>query len=241
MAPRRPDRAEIVATVAGVLAALAVTWGVKELISRQRIDDRVESLTKGWPLDATSKQRLGRALERSVRPMLASARYEEYLQQRQTGSRPLGSRGGLARLTDGELAQYQLLKRRLAEVSERACACELTARGCTRAEHLQALSLLSDVEVDAWYRLWARAKLAELEATEPLPSFAADYQEGLDAIVAPLPAADGDRLRAALEGRVTEPAESCQALRTLHRGLDALDPQRRASFTRALASAVGGR
>jgi hypothetical protein len=241
MAPRRPDRADIVATVVGVLAALALTWGVKEIISRQRIDERVEAMTKSWPLDATSKQRLGRAWERSMRPVLASARYEEYLEQRRTGSPQLGSRGGLARLTDAELAQYQLLKRRLAEVSERACACELAAQRCTQAEHLQALSLLSDAEVDAWYRLWARAKLAELEATAPLPSFLGDYQQGLDAIVEPLSAVDGDRLRAALAGRVTEPAERCQALRSLYGGLDALDPQRRARFTRAMASAVGRR
>jgi hypothetical protein len=228
--PSGLNRVDVVATVVGLLAALLVTWGVKEGLARVKVDERVERLTQTWPVDKQTRHRIGRVMEREIRPLLANPRF---IGDSAEGFQQL--RRGLARLSDAELAAYQAVRKKAVFASERACVCLWDHTGCSLADDLDGLARLSEPDIAVWYGTNARAVLAELDATSEirLPSQADFYAAGT-AIEEGLPEADRRRLLAFLKGRSDGGAETCFALRTLCSGLESLDPARRATFTRGL-------
>lgn len=245
-------RADLLVTVVGLLAAFAVTLVVKQALVRGRIEQNAELLTAGWPFSREDRLRMGRIFERELRPLFASPLYDRFVRDQTAAFRASGQPGdessflkslgsalearGRARLTDAELATYQALVRRMVHASERACACNWDPSRCTRADVLDGIGRLSDEELASWYRLAAKASLAELAADSPVPSTQASFEQGLQAIIDRLGPNDRDRFLAVLEGRRTEREEQCFAVRTMLAQAQKLDPDLRARFTRALAN-----
>src|SRR5438552_2115718 len=125
LAVKRPlDRSSTPTTVAGTPARPRATWGCKALLVRARVDDRTAAYTDGWPVDEETRLRMGRVMERELRPVLSSPRFDDYRQGEMSG--PRWSRGseeaalqgspasrlearGRYRLPDADLATYQAL------------------------------------------------------------------------------------------------------------------------------------
>jgi hypothetical protein len=251
--PRRDlGRADLVVTVVGVLAALAVTLGVRQCLVWGRVEQRIELMTAGWPVAAEDRVRMGRSLERELRPLFSSPRFDRFVHdqvaaRRASGrfddeasfSKSLGSAleaKGRPRLADADLAIYQALKRRLVHASERACACHWDPAPCSPADVMDGLARLSDDELATWYRISAQAALAELAAEGPVPSTQASLEAGNQAIIDRLSPPDRERFLAVWEGRSSDRGEQCFAIRALFDGLQSLDPALRARYTRALAN-----
>jgi len=236
----KPRRTDVIATTVGVLAAVLVTGGVKAAIVRARIDDRVESLTKGWPFDDATRTRMGRVVERELRPVFASPAFDRFLKENPGREAQLPPRG-MVRLNDAELAAHLAIKKRLAFASEAVCACAWDGQECSQADNLRALSMLSDEELGTWYLISARATLAELEATEPPPSRASDYDEGIRAIIDGLGTSERERFLEVSVGNAVSKTDKCFAMRTLFTRLEALEPALRARFTRAMLNVAATR
>jgi hypothetical protein len=249
-AVKRPlERSDVVATVVGVLAALVVTWGMKGWLARARVDERIATYTDGWPVDEDTRLRMGRLMERELRPVLSHPGFDDYRQGEMTGpswsreSEEAALQGspasrlearGRGRLPDADLASYQDLRKRMAFASARACSCTWSAERCTQADVIDGLSRLSDDELSTWYRLSARAILAELNATTRPPVDPEDLDDGMASVVGALPEEERARFQAVVEGKATADADKCFAARALFTGLEALAPGQRARFTRAL-------
>jgi hypothetical protein len=228
----RPDRIDVIATIAGVLAALAATWGVKVGLVRWRAEEAIATFTAGWQVDSATKQRLGRVIQRELAPLV---------------DHPHADRLGLAGksaplwLSDSDLVTYQSLRKRMAFASESACSCLMGGAGCSRSDPLSWLTVLSDDEIDAWYHLVARGSRAYLDGAAPIPIDPIELEAGMGVILRAMPAKDRDRLIEVSEGRATTAADRCFAVRALFTGLEKFEPARQAAFTRALLSDAAGR
>jgi hypothetical protein len=244
--------ADLLLTVVGVLAAVVVTLGVRQCLVWGRIEARVEVLTSTWAVAPEHRVRMGRIFERELRPLLSSPRFDRYVDEQMAAfgasGRPdelaafrnnLGSaleERGRARLPDADLAVFLALRTRIAHTSERVCACNFDSSPCSPADVMDGLARLTDDELAAWYRLAAKAGLAELEADAPAPSTQASFDEGIQAIIDGLSPQERERFLAVWQGRSVDRGEQCFAIRTIFAGAKSLEPAMRARFTRALAN-----
>jgi hypothetical protein len=228
----RPDRIDLIATVAGVLAALAATWGVKAGLVRFRADEAVEAYTGSWKVDSQTKRRLGRVIERELRSVFAHPHADRAASL--WNNAPLW-------LSDTDLATYQSLRKRMAFASERACACFWDVRSCAQGDIVYGQAELSDDELAVWYRLQARAVLARLDDAPPVPVDERELDAGTGLILRAMTDADRARFNEVTEGRATERADLCFAARALFTGIEKFEPVRQGRFIRALMSDDGGR
>jgi hypothetical protein len=232
MGAPRPTRADVIATVAGVLAAIAGTWGVKVSLTRWRADQAIAQLTWTWQVDSETKQRLGRAFEREMRPLLARPDVGRMA--------PLWKAFPLW-LSDADMATYQSLRKRAAFASERACPCFVDDRACSQSDKLYGQAALSDDDLALWFRLEARSVQARLDGAEAVPFDKREFDAGMEVILRGMSDADRARFTAAAQGRATRPADLCAAARALFTGIEKLEPARQGRFTRAMLSAGAGR
>jgi hypothetical protein len=228
----RPDRVDVIATVAGVIAALAATWGVKAALVRYRADEASARFTATWHVDDATKQRLGRVVERELRSLFARPDVDRVASAWKTA--PLW-------LSDADMATYQSLRKRMAFASERACPCFWNQGACSESDILYGQAALSDDDLALWYRLQARAVTARLDGAAPGSIDGGELDSGMDVILGAMPDADRAHFTEVAEGRTTRPADLCAAARALFTGIEKLEPARQGRFTRAMLSASEAR
>jgi hypothetical protein len=229
----------VVAVVAGVLASA----GVKELIKRGQLNSERDKQAAAWGLDRKATDRITEMTEREMQSVFASPLFRKRVEQEKAaGTDPKGlgrtlvSRG-LPRLSDDDLAALHSLRKRMILASERACPCFWDPAACTEADIMDGLSRLTDLELAAWSKLSAKAGLAELSASAPVPSTENDFARGLAAVHERLPEAERGRLDRIFETKGAPPkAEQCFAMRTILSGAETLPPDERAKFIRALVN-----
>jgi hypothetical protein len=147
---------------------------------------------------------------------------------------------GLLRLEDETLIRRAELYAGALEAAKEPI-CAILARGASPEGGTNVGVLLVN-ELDAeplreWADISALAILAELHRLPAIRPSGVEASGALDAVLAVLPAADQDRLAAALADPfgVTD-AEICWAGRTLYRSLRMLPPVFRATLARVLAA-----
>ncbi len=148
------------------------------------------------------------------------------------------SHAGLKRLSAADLDRWNELRLRLALDSPVICAGFWTGRFDKAAVVPAALEKLKDPDLDDWARITSSAMLLEVEAEGAVPEDPEALTRALQTIVDKLPAADADRMRAAVTaGLGLADDEACWAIKTILRTASTLDDaKKREDVIRTLAA-----
>jgi len=215
----------------------------------QRRDRQRKAMAAEWGMDEATFERVSAAMERGMLGDRDVA-FERYVERHLEEKRARGEKvdrardeellrqsatvRGIPRLTDQDLTEYHALLKRQIFVSERRCPCSWDKSTCSIADLMDGLRRLSDAEVTRWAFLSSRAAILEVQAMGPLPSSAADLQEGLEKIVEGLDEQSRERvLRTFGDPRGVPKAEQCFTIRALFTGSESLDEAAYLRFIRA--------
>lgn len=238
------------------LLAIPALWGVREGIAAYQRWRRLPnpSTPSGAPMVLDAK--LARIIAEEAKPVSESPAFRRLLLRKGEELKARGEKltfekgvevgkmlgtvlalRGIPRLPDADMRLLHSLKFAMSLRSERACPCVSNPLSCDPLDLVDGYSQFSEEELHTWGRLFAKASLLELEATEPLPSTKSAMEQGLQAILPLLAPADQKRLAAAFNSRSTvSKPESCFAIRTMYGRAETLPPAIGIPFMRGLAS-----
>src|SRR5688572_31586403 len=171
--------------VAAISVAVGVGayLGVREGLSRNNARKARLAATAGWGLEPAERDRIYGALERDMKPLLASARFKGYQKRALAAARARADNSdgvgfskelgrtlvarGVPRLPDADMSTLHGLKHKMLLASKRVCPCFWDPATCTEADIMDGLARLSPPDLETWSRLSAAAAFAEIEAASP--------------------------------------------------------------------------